>query len=136
MSFVLNKAPGVKISEDMRTRVIEAARALNYAVTSLAHLEDGAGGDIGARTGFVGFVVDQLSTSPEAVVAIEGARQATWEAGEMIWVTQTMNDPEMEEKAIRAMVAKGATALIYMTIFTREVVLPTGSRTLSCRSSW
>ncbi|MGL6208876.1 MAG: LacI family DNA-binding transcriptional regulator, partial [Paracoccaceae bacterium] len=126
VSFVLNKAPGVKISEDMRSRVIEAARQLNYAVTSLAHLEaeDAATRNIDAKTGFVGFVVDQLATSPEAVVAIDGARHATLENGELIWVAQTMNDPELEQKSIRTMIAKGATALIYMTIFTREVVLP------------
>ncbi|MGL4311321.1 MAG: LacI family DNA-binding transcriptional regulator [Paracoccaceae bacterium] len=132
VSFVLNKAPGVKISEDMRAKVIEAARALNYAVTSLAHLDEGeaATGNADAKTGFVGFVVDQLATSPEAVVAIDGARHATLEKGEMIWVAQTMNDPEMEQKSIRTMIAKGATALIYMTIFTREVVLPDWLRNL------
>ncbi|MGL4239032.1 LacI family DNA-binding transcriptional regulator [Tabrizicola sp.] len=132
VSFVLNKAPGVKISEETRARVIEAARALNYAVTSLAHLDNGddATGNIDAKTGFVGFVVDQLATSPEAVVAIDGARHATMEKGEMIWVAQTMNDPEMEQKSIRTMIAKGATALVYMTIFTREIVLPEWLRNL------
>ena len=39
VSFVLNKAPGAKLSKDARPRVIEAARSLSYAVTSLAHLE-------------------------------------------------------------------------------------------------
>lgn len=126
VSFVLNRAPGVKISDDMRARVIEAARALNYAVASLAHLDrdTDAPGATDAKTGFLGFVVDQLATSPEAVVAIEGARQASWASGEMIFVAQTMNDPEMEAKVIRTMAARGVTALIYMTIFTREVVLP------------
>jgi LacI family transcriptional regulator len=126
VSFVLNKAPGVKISEDTRLRVIEAARSLNYAVTSLAHLdvEPASAGDVAKRARFTAFVVDQLATSPEAVVAIEGVRQASWADGHLILVAQTMNDPEMEEKTIRAMVDKGANALIYMTIFTRRVALP------------
>ncbi len=126
VSFVLNKAPGVKISEDMRSRVIEAARNLNYAVTSLAHLdaEPASPGNAANQERFIAFVVDQLATSPEAVVAIEGVRQASWADGHMIMVAQTMNDPEMEEKTIRTMVEKGASALIYMTIFTRRIVLP------------
>jgi LacI family transcriptional regulator len=126
VSFVLNKAPGVKISEDTRLRVIEAARALNYAVSGLAHLDAGSvqNRDGPRQASFLGFVVDQLATSPEAVVAIEGVRQASWADGNLVLVAQTMNDPEMEEKTIRAMVEKGASALIYMTIFTRRVVMP------------
>ena len=126
VSFVLNKASGVKISEAMRNRVIEAARTLNYAATSLAH-HDVRGGlptPNLVQSEMLGFVVDQLATSPEAVVAIEGVRQAMWDQGRVMMVAQTMNNPEMEEKVLRTMVAKGANALIYMTIFTRKVTLP------------
>ncbi len=53
VSFVLNKANGVKISEAMRNRVIEAARTLNYAGNSLAHHDVGGGasgsGGVGHR---------------------------------------------------------------------------------------
>jgi LacI family transcriptional regulator len=126
VSFVLNKAPGVKISEDTRLRVIEAARSLNYAINSLAHLdvEPLQPSNAAARERFTAFVVDQLATSPEAVVAIEGARQASWEDGQMVFVAQTMSDPKMEEMTIRTLVEKGARALIYMTIFTRCITLP------------
>ena len=41
----------------------------------------------------IGFAVDQLATSPEAVVAIEGARQAAWGAGNIILVAQTQSRP-------------------------------------------
>ena len=126
VSFVLNKANGVKISEAMRNRVIEAARTLNYAATSLAH-HDVGGGVVAlnlAQSDMLGFVVDQLATSPEAVVAIEGVCQAMWDQGRVMMIAQTMNDPEMEEKILRTMVTKGANALIYMTIFTRKVKLP------------
>ena len=126
VSFVLNKANGVKISEAMRNRVIEAARTLNYAATSLAH-HDVVGGVASlnlAQVDMLGFVVDQLATSPEAVVAIEGVRQAMRDQSSVMMVAQTMNDPEMEERVLRTMVAKGANALIYMTIFTRKVTLP------------
>ncbi|WP_457302983.1 LacI family DNA-binding transcriptional regulator, partial [Phyllobacterium sp. P5_D12] len=123
VSFVLNKTPGIKLAAETRERVIEAARALGYAAPSFAHLDTA---DIltPAIDGKIGFVVDQLATSPEAVVAIEGARQASWNAGNIILVAQTLNDPEMEPRTIRALREHGISALIYMAIFTREVVLP------------
>ena len=123
VSFVLNKTPGIKLAAETRERVIEAARSLGYAAPSFAHL-DTADILMPAIDGKIGFVVDQLATSPEAVVAIEGARQASWNAGNIILVAQTLNDPEMEPRTIRALREQGVSALIYMAIFTREVVLP------------
>ncbi|RCW78275.1 LacI family DNA-binding transcriptional regulator [Phyllobacterium bourgognense] len=123
VSFVLNRTPGIKLAAETRERVIEAARSLGYAAPSFAHL-DIADTPTPAVDSKIGFVVDQLATSPEAVVAIEGARQASWNAGNIILVAQTLNDPEMEPRTIRALGEQGISALIYMAIFTREVVLP------------
>jgi LacI family transcriptional regulator len=124
VSFVLNEAPGVKISDEMRARVIEAARSLNYASSTFAHLRAQTAARKPERDDMIGFVVDQLATSPEAVVAIEGARQATWDDGRIVMVTQTMNDSEMEQKTIEALARKGIGGLIYMTIFTRKIDPP------------
>jgi LacI family transcriptional regulator len=123
VSFVLNKTPGIKLAAETRERVIEAARSLGYAAPNFAHL-DANDTYVPAVDGKIGFVVDQLATSPEAVVAIEGARQASWNAGNIILVAQTLNDPEMEPRTIRALCEQGISALIYMAIFTREVTLP------------
>jgi LacI family transcriptional regulator len=123
VSLVLNNAPGVKISAERREKVIEAARSLGYQPTALAHLDVVPASRL-APPAVVGFVVDQLATSPEAVVAIEGARQACWDEGRVVLAAQTMNDPEMEAKTIAALLAQGAGALVYMTIFTRRVAVP------------
>lgn len=122
VSFVLNRTPGIKISAQTRDRVIEAARSLGYAAPNFAHVEPPQ-----ARPrvdGVIGFVVDQLATSPEAVVAIEGARQASWNAGNIILVAQTLFDPIMGERTVQALVQQGISALIYMAIFTREIEAP------------
>ena len=74
--------------------------------------------------GIIGFAVDQLATSPEAVVAIEGVRQASWNAGNIVLVAQTLCDDEMEPRTLRALTGPGVSALIYMAIFTREIVAP------------
>ena len=122
VSFVLNSTPGMRVSQSTRDRVLEVARELGYEVPG----SSAAGWRVGAARldGVIGFMVDQLATSPEAVVAIEGAREASWNAGNVLLVAQTLNDPVMEPRALQALAASGISALIYMTIFTREVEMP------------
>ncbi|ASW10935.1 LacI family transcriptional regulator (plasmid) [Rhizobium sp. 11515TR] len=122
VSFVLNNTPGMRLSQQTRERVIEAARQLGYVAPVLA--APPALLSPSRLDGVIGFAVDQLATSPEAVVAIEGARQACWNAGNVLLVAQTMSDPVMEPRAIKALSNSGISALIYMTIFTREVEVP------------
>ncbi|MER8697259.1 LacI family DNA-binding transcriptional regulator [Mesorhizobium opportunistum] len=133
VSFVLNNSPGIKLSQQTRERVIEAARALGYSAPAFSALKtpiaafEGPvfeGPAFDGLDGVIGFAVDQLATSPEAVVAIEGARQASWNAGNVLLVAQTMGDAVMEPRAIQALTRRGISALIYMTIFTREITAP------------
>ena len=121
VSFVLNRNDSIKISPQTRERVFAAARTLGYSPGAAPVLPP----EIELGTGeMIGFAVDQLSTSPEAVVAIEGARQASWAVGNVILVAQTQSDPRMETKTLRALTGKDVAALIYMTIFTREIQPP------------
>jgi LacI family transcriptional regulator len=122
VSFVLNNTPGMRLSQQTRDRVIEAARQLGYVAPVFSSPPGLAAAS--KLDGVIGFAVDQLATSPEAVVAIEGARQASWNAGNVLLVAQTMSDPVMEPRAIKALTSSGISALIYMTIFTREVEMP------------
>ncbi|UCI19956.1 LacI family DNA-binding transcriptional regulator [Mesorhizobium sp. B2-1-8] len=127
VSFVLNNSPGIRLSQQTRERVIEAARALGYSAPAFSALNKPATafeGTFDGLDGVIGFAVDQLATSPEAVVAIEGARQASWNAGNVLLVAQTMGDAVMEPRAIAALTKRGISALIYMTIFTREITAP------------
>src|SRR3954467_3990785 len=71
VSVVLNNTADIKISAELRARVVDAARSLGYGVGGLirrAAMQE-------LRGGCVGFIVDQIATPPEAVNAIEGARQ-------------------------------------------------------------
>lgn len=123
VSFVLNNTPGIRLSQQTRERVIEAARGLGYAPPAFSALRSPIASFEGLD-GVIGFAVDQLATSPEAVVAIEGARQASWNAGNVVLVAQTLGDSVMEPRAIAALTKRGISALIYMTIFTREIAAP------------
>lgn len=121
VSFVLNQNEAIKISPQMRERVYVAARTLGYSPAAVPHA---AASEAASPHKLIGFAVDQLSTSPEAIVAIEGARLAAWGAGNIIVVAQTQSDAEMEQPTLEALTGKDVSALIYMTIFTREIVAP------------
>jgi len=119
VSFVLNQAPGIKLSAETKQRVFDAARRLGYAVPSAP-----APARSIVRGRRIGFVADQLATSPEAMVAIEGLTQAARAGGDVVLVSQTHNDAELEAELIRTFLDQRVSALVYMTIFTREVTLP------------
>jgi LacI family transcriptional regulator len=119
VSFVLNHAPGIKLSAETKQRVFEAARRLGYAVPAMP-----VPAVMVPRGRRIGFIADQLATSPEAMVAIEGLTQATRASGDIVLVSQTHNDGELEAELIRDFADQRVSALVYMTIFTREVDLP------------
>lgn len=119
VSLVLNGVTDIKLSRSLRDRVIAVAGELGYVLPAGRTERAVATGG-----GTIAFVVDQLATSPEAVVAIEGARQASWESGQVVLAAQTMSDPQMELRTLRALTGRGTTGLIYMAIFTRRLVVP------------
>ncbi|WP_411036041.1 LacI family DNA-binding transcriptional regulator [Shinella sp. BYT-45] len=119
VSVVLNNVTDIKISPELRSRVLDAARSLGYGLASpirRAGLED-------LRGSCIGFVVDQLATTPEAVNAIEGARHASWENDVTILVAQTQGRAEHERKAVARLLQAGAQGIVYMSVFTRRVSL-------------
>jgi LacI family transcriptional regulator len=118
VSLVLNNVMEIKISAELRRRVQIAAGELGYGQTSpLPRSLDGIRGSA------VGFIVDQLATTPEAVNAIEGARLASWDRDVTILVAQTLDRAEHAEMAAERLLRAGVNGMIFMSIFTRQVEL-------------
>nr|WP_182549980.1 LacI family DNA-binding transcriptional regulator [Phyllobacterium myrsinacearum] len=117
VSLVLNEVMEIKISQELRARVLASARKLGY----------GQAGPIkrsaleGIRGSSIGFIVNQLTTTPEAINAIEGARQASWEHNVTLLIAQTLDRPDHEEMAVERLLRAGVDGVIYMSIFTRRV---------------
>lgn len=127
VSFVINNSPGIRLSDETRCRVLDAAKRLGYSVpTSRSRYEQ----QVERRHRRIGFIVDQLATSPEAVQAIEGLTQAARIQGDLVFVGQSHNDAEIESALIDAFLEQGVSALVYMTIFTREVDIPLALKSL------
>lgn len=114
VSVVLNNTPGIHISPTTRERVFAAARELKYEIARSTAVP-------GERPAQVAVIFDRIATSPEAVVAIDGAREAAWSTGHVVTICETLDNPEMERRALDAVMHAETDLVIYATIMTRKV---------------
>ena len=117
VSVVLNNTPGIRISAETRNRVLSATEELGYRPHKTRPAPV-------SKNQQIAIIFDRIATSPEAVVSIDGAREAAWESGHIVCAFQTFNDPEMEPLTIQTAVGNGVDAIIYATIMTRQVEIP------------
>lgn len=119
VSLVLNDNRDIVLSEATRERVRQAALRLGYP-----GLDGEAAAPRPQATNSVGFLIDWLATSPEAVVAVDGVQQALRPTGGVVLVTESRGDRALERRTVEALLDRGVDAVIYACIFTREVTLP------------
>lgn len=117
VSLVLNEIPNVRIAEDTRRRVREAAQEIGYRMP-WAHARP-----VGAMRE-IGFVVDRLATSPEAVVSIDGAHEAARQEDHLLLIAATLSDAEIERSTLASLLARPIDGLIYASIMTRRIEPP------------
>jgi LacI family transcriptional regulator len=117
VSVVLNNTPSIKISAETKSRVLSAIEDLGYRQQKTKPAP-------ASNIRQIAIIFDRIATSPEAVISIDGAREAAWESGHIVSAFQTFNDAEMEPLTIQAALGNGVDAIIYATIMTRRVELP------------
>ena len=117
VSLVLNGVAGVRVAEQTRNRVIEAAERLRYRRSSRVRADE-------RDPTAIGLVIDELMASPFAAPIMEGAREAAWEHRCVVDVISTRNHAPMEEAAIQNLMSRPIAGIVYATLFTREVNPP------------
>ncbi len=117
VSIVLNKTVGITIAKDTQERVFKAAKDLGYVRQKSVSPKNNS-----ARQ--ISIIFDYLATSPEAVEAIDGAREAAWPSAHVVCAFQTLNDEKMEALTLDAAISTGTDVIIYASIMTREVTVP------------
>ncbi len=117
VSVVLNGTQGIKISRETRERVNDAVVALGYR-----HQKSLPRRGTGIRQ--IALIFDQIATSPEPVVAMDGAREEAWKTGYVVSAYQTYNDAEMEPRTIDLVLRNRVDAIVYATVMTRQVSVP------------
>ncbi len=126
VSMVLNRVSGARLAAETRARVLDTAVQLGYQLPRRGPQDAGAGQEA-AHPAIIGYLVDEISTSPHPVVSIDGARDAAWQQGCLLHIAVTRNNAEQEAAAVAALLSlPGLVGCIYSTIFTREVQLPPG----------
>lgn len=126
VSMVLNNMAGARLAAETRARVFEEAARLGYRLPRRDGLPVLTGE---ARPPVIGYLVDEISTSPHPVVSVDGARDAAWDLGCVLSTMVTRGNAAQEAAALQALKAQpGLLGIIYSTIFTREVQLPESLR--------
>jgi LacI family transcriptional regulator len=117
VSVVLNPDSPVKISRETRERILRAADQLGYT------LERSSASRVGPVRR-IAVVFDDLTVCPEAVIAVDGVREFTWETGDIVSAYNCHADPQMEERTLAAILRDNHSAIIYATVRTRALVVP------------
>lgn len=126
VSLILNRTISARISETTRARVIETARDLGYELPGARRPFLGA-----SQRNVIAYIVDEISTSPHPVVSFDGARDAGWESGFLVAAHVTRSNPELEAMTFESILRDPSViGVIYSTIFTRRVSLPSVLRGL------
>lgn len=120
VSLVLNNVGGSRVTDATRERVMEAVRELDYRTNAFAKsLRSG-------ESGMIGFISDEVASSPFAGQLLKGAQMLAWETGNVILSVDTFNDPELEAAAIDMMLSYRVRGVVYASMYHRILDLPRG----------
>lgn len=118
VSYVLNQAAGQNIPQETRERIYEAVRTLGYRPHGAARLM------ATQRSKLIGFITDEIATTPFAGAIIKGAQQAARSRGFNLMLVNTERDAEIENEAVESMLEQRVTGIVYATMFHRLVSPP------------
>jgi LacI family transcriptional regulator len=113
----------LRISRSVEERVNEAAKELQYRPNIVSR---------GLRTGTtrtIGFVSDTVATTRLAGDMIKGALEAAREQGLMLFIGETEGEAELERGLLSAMHDRQVDGIIFASMFTRAVRVPTALTT-------
>ena len=118
VSFVLNKRADANIPQETRDRVWAAVARLGYRPNAMARaLRQG-------RSSLLGFVTDEIATTPFAGLIVRGAQNVAWRHHRILTLVNTDHRSELEQEALGALVAHQVDAFILAAMSHRELVVP------------
>ncbi len=105
VSYVINGGKGRYVSDELRGRVMEAARELNYVKSALAS------GLKGKQRGVIAVTVPQFDNIffTRLVLAVE---QVAAQQGYLVTVSNTFDEPDRENKVIESLIQQRVDGII------------------------
>ena len=122
VSFVLNDVTGRVISERTRIRVRASAHELRYRPNAAAKLLRTN------RSHAIGFITDEIASTPFAGDIIKGAQKAAWADGKILVIVNTDKNQNIEESTVEMMLERRVEGIIYAAMYHRAVEPPTDCR--------
>jgi LacI family transcriptional regulator len=116
VSRVLNDDPAVK--DITRLKVLQSFADLDYRPHQNARQLRTQ------KSNTIGFITDEIATTPHAVNIIKGAQHEAWQHNKLLLVVNTERDKEIEREALDMMLERRVEAIIYATMFHRNVFVP------------
>lgn len=119
VSFVLNERTDQRIPEDTAAHVREVAEKLGYRPNKVANtLRSG-------KSGTIAFVSDFVSTTSAANAMIKGALASARAHDTLMFTAETLGQERLEELLLNELLDRQVDGIIYASMFTRAVHLPT-----------
>jgi LacI family transcriptional regulator len=117
-SMALNDTGGTRIGSQTRDRVRAAAAELGYRPNTVAR------GLRTRRTQMIGFIGDDVATTPFAGQMIRGAHDAAREAGFLLLMVDTSGDPAETGEAISALQERQIDGILLATMYHQVIEVP------------
>jgi LacI family transcriptional regulator len=115
VSRVINKDP--LVAEATRKRIQDAIDRLGYTPSVAARMMRSQESHV------IGFLANEVATTASSTELIKGAQHAAWRLGKQLMLFNVSSGDESENQAIEQLVAFRAEAVIYASVYHREVDL-------------
>ncbi|WP_416983472.1 LacI family DNA-binding transcriptional regulator [Streptomyces sp. T028] len=122
VSHILNGVEGKRASAETRQRVLQVAAELGYAPNGLAR------GLRTQRSQTIGFISDEIATTPNAGGIILGAQEAAAAQGMVLLLVNTGGDADLERRSIEMLLQRQVDGVLYAAMYHRVVRLPESLR--------
>ncbi|MCX5563544.1 LacI family DNA-binding transcriptional regulator [Streptomyces sp. NBC_00038] len=118
VSHILNGVEGKRAGAETRRRVLQVAEELGYAPNGLAR------GLRLKRSQTIGFVSDEIATTPHAGRMILGAQEAAAAEGLVLLLVNTSGDAQLERTSIEMLLQRQVDGVLYAAMYHHDVRLP------------
>lgn len=122
VSFVINETPNTNIPQETKNKVWAAVEELSYRPNVIAQ------GLRSQQTRTIGFISDEIATTPYSGRIIQGAQDLAWQHHHLLLLVNTGSDQTMKEMAVNMMLDRQVDGIIYATMYHREVHPPENIR--------
>lgn len=118
VSFVINKGKGANIPQETQDKIWSAIAELGYRPNAMARSLRSS------QSHLIGFVSDEVATSPYAGQIIQGAQDTAWGEQKLLMLVNTGGNQEIKKAAVDTLLERQVEGIIYATMFHREVMPP------------